>query len=45
MEDGRIIIIDGHHRLAALEALGETRIPIRIHDYLPDEGLRLQLKI
>ena len=35
----------GHHRLAALESLGETNIPIRIHPEIDDAGLRLQLKI
>ena len=45
MPDGQIIIIDGHHRLAALELLGETNIPIRIHPQLADEGLRKMLKI
>jgi len=45
MPDGKIIIIDGHHRLAALEKLGETNIPIRIHDFIADEGLRKLLKI
>ncbi len=45
MPDGQIIIIDGHHRLAALERLGETNIPIRIHPEISDEGLRKMLKI
>jgi len=45
MPDGQIIIIDGHHRLAALELLGETNIPIRIHPQIADEGLRKMLKI
>lgn len=45
MPDGKVIIIDGHHRLAALEKLGEKVIPIRIHSSISDEGLRLYLKI
>jgi hypothetical protein len=45
MPDGQVIIIDGHHRLASLEKLGEPSIPIRIHSHIQPEGLRLQLKI
>jgi hypothetical protein len=45
MPDGQVIIIDGHHRLAALEKLGETNIPIRIHSQISEDGLRLYLKI
>jgi hypothetical protein len=45
MPDGQVLIIDGHHRLAALEELGEKTIPIRITTKIRDEGLLLQLKI
>jgi len=45
MSDGKVIIIDGHHRLAALEKLGETSIPIRIAPTISLDGLRLMLKI
>ncbi len=47
MFDGQILIFDGHHRLAAMEKLGQTTVPIRIRDFseIPDEGMRLMLKI
>jgi len=45
MPDGKILIIDGHHRLAALEQIGETSIPIRIQKEMTPESLRLNLKI
>lgn len=47
MSDGQILIFDGHHRLAAMEQLGESTIPIRISDYteIPEHGMRLMLKI
>ena len=47
MPDGKILIFDGHHRLAALELAKETKIPIRVRDYteIPEEGMRLMLKI
>jgi RHS repeat-associated protein len=32
LENGDLVITGGHHRLAAMQSLGETTVPVRIHD-------------
>lgn len=33
MPDGRLVIMGGHHRVAAMKQLGETTIPARVVDW------------
>ncbi len=43
IQEGKVGIADGHHRLKALEELGETKVPISVDEDFVGSGMHRQL--